>query len=135
MPIDMKRSGETISLIIDALTGGEPFVDVMNLPNEGQIANVPFDACVETMAIADATGARGLAVGDLPLGVQNQVMKHLLNQELTVEAALTGDRNLVLQAMLNDPLITNLDDAKKITDELLEANKRWLPQFFRKRGR
>ena len=134
-PISMKRSGETISLIIDAMTGGTPFVDVMNLPNDGQIANVPLDACVETMAIADSTGARGLAVGDLPLGVLNQVMKHLLNQELTVEAALTGDKDLVLQAMLNDPLVGNLEDAKKMTKELLEANKRWLPQFFRKRGR
>ena len=135
MPIDMKRSGETISLIIDAITGGEPFVDVMNLPNDGQISNLPLDACVETMAIADSNGARGLAVGDLPLGVQNQVMKHLLNQELTVEAALTGDRDLVLQAMLNDPLVRNLEDAKKMTKELLEANRKWLPRFFKKRGR
>ncbi|HUV38858.1 MAG TPA: hypothetical protein VMY39_04560 [Planctomycetota bacterium] len=135
MPIDMKRSGETISLIIDAMTGGTPFVDVMNLPNRGQIANVPLEACVETMAQADANGAHGIAVGELPLGVQNQVVKHVLNQELTVEAALTGDRDLVLQAMLNDPLVKNLEDAKKMTKELLEANRRWLPQFFRKRGR
>jgi len=135
MPIRLERSGETASLIINALSGGQPFVDVMNLPNEGQVSNLPREACVETMSIADATGARGLTVGELPLGVLNQVMRHVLNQELTVEAALTGDRDLVLQAMLNDPLVRNLEDAKKMTDELLEANKRWLPQFFRKRGR
>lgn len=134
-PIDLKRSGETVSLIINALEGGEPFLDVMNLPNDGQISNLPLDACVETMAITDSTGARGLTVGDLPLGVLNQVMRHVLNQELTVEAALTGDRDLVLQALLNDPLVHNLEDAEKMTDELLEANRKWLPQFFRKRGR
>jgi len=134
-PIELTRSGETASLIIDALSGGPAFVDVMNLPNTGQVSNLPAGACVETMAIADATGARGLAVGDLPLGVLNQVTRHVLNQELTVEAALTGDKNLVLQAMLNDPLVRNLEDARKMTDELLEANKRWLPQFFKKRGR
>ena len=134
-PIDLVRSGETVSLIIDALSGGPAFVDVMNLPNDGQVSNLPRGACVETMAIADATGARGLAVGDLPLGVLNQVTKHVLNQELTVEAALTGDKDLVLQAMLNDPLVKNLEHARKMTDELLKANKRWLPQFFKKRGR
>ncbi len=134
-PIEMHRSAEAVSLIINALSGGEPYTDVMNLPNKGQISNLPLEACVETMALADSAGAHPLAVGALPLGVQNQVIRHVLNQELTVEAALTGDRNLVLQAMLNDPLVRNLEDAKKITDELLEANKRYLPQFFKKRGR
>jgi alpha-galactosidase len=134
-PIDLHRSAEAVSLIMNGLAGGEPYTDIMNLPNEGQISNLPLEACVETMAVADSAGAHPIAVGALPLGVLNQVMRHVLNQELTVEAALTGDRNLVLQAMLNDPLVRNLEDAKRITDELLEANKRWLPQFFRKRGR
>ncbi len=134
-PIDMSRSGETVSLIMNALAGGPAFTDVMNLPNTGQISNLPLDTCVETMAVTDSNGVHPIAVGALPPGVLNQVMRHVLNQELTVEAALTGDRQLVLQAMLNDPLVRNLEDAKKITDELLEANKRYLPQFFRKRGR
>jgi alpha-galactosidase len=134
-PIELRRSGETVSLIIDALSGGKPFVDVMNLPNKEQISNLPRQAVVETMAIADSTGVRGIAVGELPLGVLNQIMRHVLNQELTVEAALTGDRDLVLQAMLNDPLVRKIEDAKKMTEELLEANRRRLPQFFKKRGR
>jgi alpha-galactosidase/6-phospho-beta-glucosidase family protein len=37
--------------------------------------------------------------------------------------------------MLNDPLVRDLEDAKKMTMELLDANRRWLPQFFRKRER
>ena len=133
--IDLHRSGETVSLIIDALSGGRPFTDVMNLPNTGQVSNLPHEAIVETMAVADSRGARGIDVGELPPGVLNQVMRHVLNQELTVEAALTGDRDLVLQAMLNDPLVRDLEDAKKMTMELLDANRRWLPQFFRKRER
>ena len=135
VPLDMKQSGETIAFIINALSGGKPFTDVMNLPNEGQIANLPRGACVETMAVADTLGARGIAVGDIPLAILNQVMKHVLNQELTVEAALTGDRDLVLQAILNDPLTNNFENAKKMTDELIEANKKYLPLFFKKRGR
>ena len=135
MKIDLTRSGETASLIIRALEGGGTFMDVMNLPNKGQIRDLPAEACVETMAVVDTNGAQGVSVGDLPLGVRNQIVRHVLNQELTVEAALTGDRDLVLQAMLNDPLVRDLNDAKKMTDELLEANRKWLPRFFRKRGR
>jgi alpha-galactosidase len=133
--INLERSGETASLIINALSGGERFIDVMNLPNKGQVGNLPRESCVETMAVADTNGTHGICVGDLPLGVLNQVMRHLLNQELTIEAALTGDRDLVLQAMLNDPLVRNLEDAKAMTDELLENNKKYLPLFFKKRGR
>ena len=52
-----------------------------------------------------------------------------------IVASLTGDRDMVLQAILNDPLTNNLENAKKMTDELIEANKKYLPLFFKKRGR
>jgi hypothetical protein len=53
-------------------------------------------------------------------------------QELTVEAGLTGDRELVHAAMLLDPHAGTLGDAtiQRMTAELLDATRRWLPQFW-----
>lgn len=128
--IELTRSGETASLIIAALAGRRPpLIDVMNLPNQGQVPELPLDVVVETMAGADRVGARGLAAGRLPMGVLNVLMTHVINQELVVEAAMTGDRHLALQALLNDPLTRDFKDAHKMLDEMIEANHKLLPQF------
>jgi alpha-galactosidase/6-phospho-beta-glucosidase family protein len=51
---------------------------------------------------------------------------------LIAQAALNGDRQLALQAMVNDPLVGNLKIAQALLDELLEAHARYLPQFARR---
>jgi alpha-galactosidase/6-phospho-beta-glucosidase family protein len=57
------------------------------------------------------------------------------SQELTVDAALTGDRTRVIEAMLTDQLAGHLPYEQLIamTDELLAATARWLPQFAAER--
>ena len=57
------------------------------------------------------------------------MFKHITNQEMIVEAALTGNKKLALQALVNDPLVRNWEDAPKILDEILQANADYLPQF------
>ena len=74
----------------------------------------------------------------IPPGILTQIARHATNQEMTVEAALTGDRSLVLQAMLNDPLCGAIGDFRRMErmmDELLQANRQWLPRFFARRRR
>ena len=78
----------------------------------------------------DATGAYGISVGELPPAVHAVVARHVSNQEMIVEAALNGDRDLALRALLNDPLVRDLDSAEPMLDEMLEANEQYLPQFF-----
>jgi alpha-galactosidase/6-phospho-beta-glucosidase family protein len=51
------------------------------------------------------------------------------NQELIVEAAATGNKEVALQALFNDPLVRNLDSARAIFDDLLAAHAEHLPQF------
>jgi len=129
--IEMGRSEESVSKIISAIANGRREVEVLNLPNSGQVNNLPRDSIVETYGVVGPGGAEGVAVGDLPMAVQAILHKHIVEQELTVDAALNGDRSLALQALLLDPLVRDLDVAEKMLDELLEANRRYLPQFFR----
>lgn len=125
-------STEAANKIIRAVTCGETYIGIMNLPNAGQVSNVARNAVVETYGTIDSTGAHAATYGDVPAGVQNVLQKHISNQEMTVQAALTGDRNLALQILLNDPLSSRLTiaQASQLLNEMLEANKQYLPKFF-----
>ncbi len=125
-------STETANKIIRAVTCGEKYVGIMNLPNVGQIANLSDAAVVETYGVIDSLGANAITYGDVPTGVQTILEHHVHQQEMTVIAALQGDRKIALQVLLNDPLSSHLaiPQAKQLLDELLEANRNYLPTFF-----
>ena len=52
-------------------------------------------------------------------------------EELTIEAAITGDRGLALQALVHHPLVPSVSIAKDMLNEMLEANRKYLPNFYR----
>lgn len=132
MPIEMKKSRESASNIISAMANKRDEIEIVNLPNGGQVNNLPRDSVVETYGVVGGRGAEGIAVGDVPPAVQAILHQHIVKHELTVDAALNGDRKLALQAMLLDPLVRNFDTVGKMLDELLEANRNYLPQFFKR---
>ena len=125
-------STEAANKIIRAVTVGEPYLGIMNLQNAGQLANLTCGAVVETYGVIDVTGANAISYGDVPVGIQNVLEHHIRQQEMTVTAAMNGDRNLALQVLLNDPLSSRLTigQAKQMLEELLEANRGWLRRFF-----
>jgi len=114
-------SGEIVFQIINAIERDENREFFVNLPNAGQIANLPLDCMVETQAIANGKGLTPLAFGELPPGVISQVRLHSDIQEMIVEAALTGDRELALQAFLLDPLIQDFAAGCQMFDEMCRA--------------
>ena len=125
----MRTKAVAIPPLIAALANSDRCTDVMNLPNTGQITNLPRDAIVETNAtVLNGTVAPD-HVGDLPAAIQVLLEQHIGIQEMTVEAALTGDRQLALQAFLLDPLVRDFDTGPQMFDELLAAHRDYLPQF------
>jgi alpha-galactosidase/6-phospho-beta-glucosidase family protein len=133
-PFMQDVSTEAANKIIRAVTCGEKYVGIMNLPNVGQIANLSHDAVVETYGVIDALGANAITYGDVPTGVQNILEHHIHQQELTVTATMQGNREIALQVLLNDPLSSRLtiSQAQQLLHELLEANQAYLPLFFDK---
>jgi alpha-galactosidase len=131
-PFMQEQSGEAAGPILSAVVSGGQYTGILNLPNRGQLEGLPEDAIVETCGSIDAAGAQAYAFGALPAAVQDLVERHMRVQELTVRAALTGDRRLALQAFLNDPFTGRLpaDEVEKMMNELLEANQAYLPLFF-----
>ena len=122
--------------IIESMWGalGKPFY--INTLNRGAVTNLPYDAFLELRCDLDMLGPRPQPFGEMPRGIlalQNQVLD---THELTAEAAMTGSRDMLLRAMMTDPLCNNIEDAKACISALLEAEKEVLPSYwFRKRRR
>jgi alpha-galactosidase/6-phospho-beta-glucosidase family protein len=127
--IEVRRSREEISDIIGAATTGRSSVNIANLPNEGQVDNLPRGAVVETYGVIDALDAKGIAFGELPPPISSLIYPHVMNQEMTVEAGLKGDRELAFRAFAGDPLVAHHPKARQMFEELFEAHSEHLPQF------
>jgi alpha-galactosidase len=114
--------------MIKSLLGLGDLVSNVNLENVGQISNMPLHAAVETNAHFSRDRLRPLAAGALPAGIAPLVNQHSANQELIIEAALTGNMDLAFQAFFNDP--SNhlpLDDSWELFNKMLQLNREYLP--------
>lgn len=127
---EMSISNEGLSVIVEALYTGKPARCIVTMANQGQITNLPKDVAVETWAEIDGSGIHPVMSGEVPLPLAGYMQTIIDEQEATVKAALTGERQMVVRAMAISPQVQNKDIVEELTDELLEANRDLLPQFF-----
>ncbi len=127
-----KRSVEYCSYIIEAVATGRPFRFMGNVRNDGYISNLPRGCCVEVPTFADDTGLHPATVGELPPQCAALCMSNVNSQILAAEAALNSDPERIVQAVAMDPLtsaVCTLNEAREMCIEMLEAQRRWLPNF------
>jgi len=121
-------------LFIDVLTArmgdSDPIFRTVNLPNTVQADNLPQGAVVEAITEIDQDGFHPVAGGDYPLGITAIMARILSVQELTVEAALQGDRKLAIQALVAGETVRTEAEAEKMMDVILETHREYLPLFF-----
>jgi len=111
-----------------ALLGIEPLDTNVNLPNKGQLPEVPFGAIVETNAQFRKDSLLPVIPRSLPPGALSLIRRVVDVQQLTLESALHHDKDLAFQALLNDALChISVDRAWQMFNELLEANRAMLP--------
>jgi len=127
---DEAREGERVVSIMEAIVTDRPLLELaVNVRNDGLIPNVPAQAVVEVPGMVDGRGVHGIAVGPLPEGIASTLAARARQQELTVDAALTGNRTLAMQALLADPLVPSVESAGAMLDEALEAHSTHLSRF------
>lgn len=117
--------------LINALHNNLGVEMVVNTVNNGAIQGLPDDAVIETNCLIDALGAHPLAFGKLPPlmnGLTQQVKDF---EHLTIEAAVHGDKQKALLALVANPLVSDVNLASALVEEVLSINKAWLPQFAR----
>src|SRR6266545_299118 len=102
-----------------------------NLPNVGQISNLPFGCTVETPVIVDGAGIHPVHVGALPEPIAELCRREVATAQLGVDAAVEGSCEKALQCLLLDPVITDIEIGRKILDDYLTSYKEYLPQFWK----
>jgi alpha-galactosidase len=124
-------SGEIVAPLIDAFLRDKTRHFPLNLPNDGQCPDLPADAVVEAMVATRGASLHGRDRATAPAALAEWLRRIVASQETTVDAALSGNRDTVVEAMLLDPLAGRIDfdHLVQMTDELLAATKPWLPQF------
>ena len=122
--------GEGIAALISAIVIGRRRVCILNMANNGAIANLPADAEVEVEAVTDYSGARAVKMPDAPRVLKAILEKRFVWHDLVADAAVKGDRNLALQALMLDEMAILPEKTEVMLDELLLASKDLLPGFF-----
>ena len=132
-PVDLNRGHEYAASIFNAIFGdGEMFKFNGNVRNFGLIDNLPYGCCVEVPVLASKRGLEPIAVGKMPAQLALLSGTSAQIEEMAVEGALTGDKEMIYQAICYDPLTASVCSLREIRDmvnEMFEQNKEWLPQF------
>jgi alpha-galactosidase len=124
------QEAERVVGIASALLGNRDTVELaVNLPNEGKIPNLPPHAVVEVPAVVGADRITGLGVGALPPAIAAVLSARVDQQELTVRAAVTGERDTAIQALTLDPLVGDARTATAILDDAVRAHAPFLDRF------
>jgi 6-phospho-beta-glucosidase len=95
--------------------------------NGGAVDGIPADASMELPCVVDRLGAHPIRVGALPLAIRGLVQAVKAYESLTVQAAVEGSRRIAMQALMAHPLVPSWSVAKPLLEELLAANKTWIP--------
>lgn len=130
--INHKRTKEYASYIMEAIETGRPYTFGGNVLNTGLITNLPNDCCVEVTCLADKNGITPCYVGELPIQLAALNRTNVNVQLLTVEAALTRNKDYIYYAAMLDPHTSSelsIDDIKNLVDDLIKEHGDWLPKF------
>jgi alpha-galactosidase len=131
--IPIRKTRETCADIMEAFIKGKEFIDVMNIPNKGQISNLPENAVVETLGAINAAGFHPISIGALPERIAELCRPHAVNQVELVEGMFTQDKLRVMHALYNDPCCRHLNfpQRQELGKELIKANIKFLPRFMK----
>ena len=130
--LKLKASGEEGHLLLKALLGLGDMVSNVNIPNQGQIPNLPLGAVVETNALFGLNRIEPVMAGPMSSAILPLVARHVFNQENTLTAALNCDRKLGFSTFMNDPQMASVreTDGRKLFDEMLENQRAYLPEAW-----
>jgi alpha-galactosidase len=124
----LNPSGERPIPIIEGIMKDSKHTELaVNVPNEeGIIENLPRDLVIECPARVDKNGVHPIKLGDMPKGLAALMRNQATVQDLVVEAALNGSKELALQGLLADPVVDSANSAQKMLDEVLKLQQPWL---------
>lgn len=115
--------------LIRAIAQDRREVHIVNTRNGSSIPDLPEDAVIEVPAVIGRSGAHPIVLGKLPTAIRGLTVTIKAYEELTIEAAVTGDENTAKMALLTHPLVPSWDVAVALWNDIKAANREYLPQF------
>jgi len=104
-------------------------IHVVDCLNSGALPDLPDDVAVEIPAVIDRRGAHSITAGHMPFAIRGLVQHVKAYEELTIEAAVSGDEHTALLALTANPLVPSFDAARSLWRDILGDNAEYLPQF------
>lgn len=132
--LDIERSNEYASQIINSVWTGKPSVIYGNVPNNGLITSLPNDCAVEVPCLVDRNGIQPTHVGELPPQLTAIMQSSISVQALTIEALMKEDPKYIYHAAMMDPHTgaeLDLDQVWEMVDKLRKVHGEWLPKWAR----
>jgi len=124
-------SEAAISLISSIVTNDHA-IHTVNVPNNGTITDLPDNVVIEVSCTVNSEGPQPIHVGKLPPEMNGLIQQIKAFEQLTIEAAVTGNKQKALLALTTNPFVPSSKVAKLLLDEILEVNQAYLPQFSMK---
>ena len=100
---------------------------IIQVLNQGAVDDIPADASVEVPCLVDRLGPHPIRMGAIPLPIRGLIQAVKAYESLTVQAAVEGSKRVALQALMAHPLVPSWEVAKPLLDDLLAANRPWIP--------
>ncbi|MFH1824823.1 MAG: hypothetical protein ABH873_06320 [Candidatus Firestonebacteria bacterium] len=119
-------SGEKGTAVIESIMNNTPKIYNLNVLNNGCVSNMPDDSVLELPTLVNANGPNGIYVGNIPDSVYWNVLSQSIKLKLAVEASVEKDRKKAFQALIAEPMIGNINDAKEIFNKMIKAQPEYL---------
>lgn len=115
--------------LIDSIYNDRKDIQTVDVVHHGALAGLSHDAVIETNAIIGRRKIQPLVTGKAPEKISGLIQLVKSYEQQTIEAAVSGDYHIALQALITNPLINSINAAEQVLDELLLAHKEYLPNF------
>ena len=105
-------------------------IQTINVANNGILDFLPADAFIEVNCHIKKSGPVPVPVTVIPEAVKGLISAVKTYEQLTIKAAVTGNRGTALLALAHHPLVSSVNDAEKMLEEMLLQNNMYLSRFF-----
>jgi len=122
-------TGERVGAIIEEIIEDKNAYEIVNIPNDGIIQNLPHDLIIECSGIVNKEGVHGVKLGNIPKSIATLLRIEASIQDVCVEAILRESKDLAIATIAMDVNCGNFEIADKIYNEMYELQKEYLPKF------
>jgi len=125
------RYSEAAIQLINSIYNDLQDIQVVDVANGDTIPELPEDAVIEVNCRIGKNGAVPIKTEGLPEVIKGLVCQVKVYERMTIDAAIQGDKNKVFLALMNNPLVHQIEDAEHIVDDMMEAHKEYLSAFYK----